>query len=1174
LLVVLALVAGVVAIVETTQANALPVHGIGFFKGCESPTDVLSKTQCNFTITNTSDPDIVQITSLVDVVHAAGGDDNSGNVLSSLVLSFSGGASCNAGQTLCTLPVGGKLSTDPSAIGNSGAAHPLAFHTVTGADADNANPLADDAVATWIDTCSSGATNCPVGPQTATTGSQTILRKLPSATATQIHNAQHNVVTAVEAGTAVHDFVTVTGPPGKPTPTGKVNVDWFTNGNCSGSPAATSNDVNLVSGQVDVTGFVQKPAAGQYGFLAHYKGSSVYQPSDGTCEPLVVVDATITIAPNATNEVNNPHTFTVTVTRNDGTGFVPAAGVPVTYTLTDSNGAAHLTAPNPPTTCDGATDGNGQCAIQFTSPTGGKVVGNASVTLTLAGVTFTRDTDPATTNIPAGPGGSGPATKTFVDANITIAPNATNEVGQPHTFTVTVKRNTGVGNGFVNVPDGVQPTVTLTNSNGASVQLITDTCATPGTVSGKCTVTFVSPTAGKVTGNASVNLTIGGVSLSRDTNPNTPATAGPGGSGPAVKTYVDANIRITPAATNEVGQPHTFTVTVKRDIGNGAGLIAAVDGTKPTVTLTNSNGAAFNISVNTCATTGTVGGKCTVTFTSPTAGKVTGNASVTMNVGGVSLTRDTDPATANVGAGPGGSGPVVKTFVDAFITITPPTATNEVNDNHTFTITVKQNAGTGAFVNVPDGTKPTVTLVDSNGAADQISVNTCASAGTVSGKCTVTFTSASAGLVTGNASVTITVGGVTLTRDTDPATANVGSGPGGSGPALKTFVDANIRITPNATNDVNQNHTFTIAVKQDDGSGSGLVAVPDGTKPTVTLTNSNGAGFTGVTDTCANPGTVNGQCTVTFTSPTAGKVTGNASVTLTIGGVTFTRDTSLATPNIGSGPGGSGPAIKTYVDAFITIGPAGTNLVTDPHTFTVTVKQNNGSGGGFVNVPDGTKPVVTLTDAGGAAHQTATDTCANPGTVSGTCSVTFTSPTTGTTTGNASVTLKIGGITIKRDTDPATANIGAGPGGSGPALKTWIDIPTSASTAQFAYPNDTATITSQAVGDNLPTAGTVTFRLYQATNGGNTALQNCTAATTTLGSGGLIYMETKSNVGGANQVQTGTANTSVRVTINGTYYWLVVYDPGDQAHTGRSSQCVENTMFNFTNDPGPGTESK
>ena len=56
--------------------------------------------------------------------------------------------------------------------------------------------------------------------------------------------------------------------------------------------------------------------------------------------------------------------------------------------MTDSNGATHVTSPNPPTTCDGTTDGNGKCDIVFVSSTAGKVTGNASVTLTLAGITI------------------------------------------------------------------------------------------------------------------------------------------------------------------------------------------------------------------------------------------------------------------------------------------------------------------------------------------------------------------------------------------------------------------------------------------------------------------------------------------------------------------------------------------------------------------------------------------------------------------------------------------------------------------------------------------------------------------------------------------------------------------------------------------------------------------
>src|SRR6185436_19024801 len=112
----------------------------------------------------------------------------------------------------------------------------------------------------------------------------------------------------------------------------------------------------------------------------------------------------------------------------------------------------------------------------------------------------------------------------------------------------------------------------------------------------------------------------------------------------------------------------------------------------------------------------------------------------------------------------------------------------------------------------------------------------------------IVFVSPSAGQVTGNASVTMTIttatGSATVTRDTNPATANIGAGPGGSGPAVKTFVDANITITPNATNEVGQPHTFTVTVMQDDGltaaqGGDGVTGFTAATVGNVDVTLTN-----------------------------------------------------------------------------------------------------------------------------------------------------------------------------------------------------------------------------------------------------------------------------------------------------------------------------------------------
>src|SRR5262249_17095646 len=144
------------------------------------------------------------------------------------------------------------------------------------------------------------------------------------------------------------------------------------------------------------------------------------------------------------------------------------------------------------------------------------------------------------------------------------------------------------------------PTVTLTPSNGASVLGKTDNCASPGATSGagNCTVVFHSNTAGQVTGHATVTFSVGGVPLTRAT------TGTLHSQGDAVKTYVDARINIGPAeATNTVGDPHVFTVTIDQDDGLSAaqggdgvdGFTPAPNGTFATVNLSNSDGANWEL---------------------------------------------------------------------------------------------------------------------------------------------------------------------------------------------------------------------------------------------------------------------------------------------------------------------------------------------------------------------------------------------------------------------------------------------------------------------------------------------------------------------------------------------------------------------------------------------------
>ena len=92
-----------------------------------------------------------------------------------------------------------------------------------------------------------------------------------------------------------------------------------------------------------------------------------------------------------------------------------------------------------------------------------------------------------------------------------------------------------------------------------------DTCAAVA-VAGPytCSITISDNEFGLFTANASVSFTFSDGTFSDTVVRSTAAGAnnGPGGSGPAVKQYVDANVSITPQEkTNEVGDDHVFTIT-------------------------------------------------------------------------------------------------------------------------------------------------------------------------------------------------------------------------------------------------------------------------------------------------------------------------------------------------------------------------------------------------------------------------------------------------------------------------------------------------------------------------------------------------------------------------------------------------------------------------------------
>jgi len=373
-----------------------------------------------------------------------------------------------------------------------------------------------------------------------------------------------------------------------------------------------------------------------------------------------------------------------------------------------------------------------------------------------------------------------------------------------------------------------------------------------------------------------------------------------------------------------------------------AGTTASLTSLTPSVTAPAGFvlGTDYTVS-NTCALANVTGNgagprTCTVTVNSTKAGVFTAHAVAVWHF--ADGDAGANPATADVTRATdgthGSSNDATKRFVDANISISAPSV-NEVGHQHVFTITTNS---------IPSGTTDSLTSITPSittliPAASVTTSDTCNAAGIVlsnsghTATCTLTVNSTLPGVVTANATAIWHY--VDNDANANPASTNVtrttDSTHGSSGPTTKRFVDAKIVITPpNATNTVGDPHTFFVSFLQDDGLAAadggdgvtGFAPVPTGTQVMVTRADTDGAvsTLTGTGDTCMSPGTdSNGQCTVTFTSATAGTVTGNADGFVTVGGVPLERDT-FSNTNIPCGGGQStcGPAVKHFVAGSIT----------------------------------------------------------------------------------------------------------------------------------------------------------------------------------------------------------------------------------------------------------------
>ena len=335
-------------------------------------------------------------------------------------------------------------------------------------------------------------------------------------------------------------------------------------------------------------------------------------PGDSPDATKTWVDARISIAPNATNEVGQPHTFTVTLRRTPAPASCRRAGEHVDVTLTDSNGAVALGADGHVHERGANTNATGQCTITFTSHTAGKVTGHASVD---ADGRRRRRSRSQTDGVGAELGRRGE------DVRRREHPDHAADGDEPgrHEPHADGARQRERRHGRLRERAGRDDDHAARSSPGPATLVDAERArrsAATGIVHGDDHVgrrrARRRSSATRRDGRRRLAAPRRPVTRTRATAPN------------ATKTWVNARISIAPNATNEVGQPHTFTVTLEKDTGTRLRARRPGEHVDCHADELERRGAVLDAAASTCDDAGAntnAAGQCTITFTSPTRGQ-------------------------------------------------------------------------------------------------------------------------------------------------------------------------------------------------------------------------------------------------------------------------------------------------------------------------------------------------------------------------------------------------------------------------------------------------------------------------------------------------------------------------------------------------------------------------
>jgi len=424
--------------------------------------------------------------------------------------------------------------------------------------------------------------------------------------------------------------------------------------------------------------------------------------------------------------------------------------------------------------------------------------------------------------------------------------------------------------------------------------------------------------------------------------------------------------------------------------------------------VTETNGAA-DLDATTCTTTG---GACQVTVESPTPGTGTIEiTAVTADFGSGPITGETTTTPPTLSPEQGEALTADKTWVVVDVDITPLQAVNPIGAQHTFTISVLVDDGSGL---VPLSVPPNSGTVDWSWDAPDgtTAAGTCTLG--AGGTCDVTRNSDVGGVGTLTATaLDVVYGGATLPT-VDLTAPGPGQAPELSVPvqAVKDWVGYVLTLDPpNAVNvwPADPDHVVTLSLEVFPPELVNIAPIAgqaiDVTlaSSVATITDVSDGTFTPTTARCITDGS--GQCQVTITSNGPGAATLSAIYDHDFQG----QETPIA----------GNDADKTWRTYRVDVTPPNaTNLLGEPHVFSVLVERSDN---GTTWTPAvGVTPNLNVTSPGSITAQT----CAGGTNRAGRCTATVASPRTGAVT-----------MTARYTAQGATANASF----TDTADKRWID---------------------------------------------------------------------------------------------------------------------------------------